>query len=178
MHTRARIIGLALVALMGMTVAAWAEGNAIKGTVKDADGKVVAGADIRIERIDGKAPVAVTKTDAKGQYGFKGLAVGKYKLTALVNNVPKSAASILTRNDGWVRVDFDLKTAAAGKKGKKHYVWVKGNEPGSHIGGRWVEVEDGATEPGQNKVDNVQGQDLRTMQQNQAFHDSSGVNGH
>ena len=89
-----------------------------------------------------------------------------------------TADLVFTRDDGWVKVDFDLKSGTtAGKKGNKHYVWVKG-ETGSHIGGRWVEVEDGATEPGQSKMDKTQGQDIRTMQQNQAFHDASGVNGH
>src|SRR5262249_24021860 len=48
--------------------------------------------------------------------------------------------------------NFDLKpvpaaqTSANQKKGK-HMVWVPAST-GSHIGGRWVEVPDGATEPG------------------------------
>jgi carboxypeptidase family protein len=178
MAIRSFNIALVLFALFIMAGSAWAAGGEIRGTVKDAGGKIVTQAQIKIERVDAKGQPMVTKTDAKGQYGFRGLGVGTYKLTALVNNVPKSAASIKTRDDGWVKVDFDLKdSATAGKKGKKHYVWVKG-EAGTHIGGRWVEVEDGAAEPGQSKVDKVQGQDIRTMQQNQGFHDSSGVTGH
>ena len=45
---------------------------------------------------------------------------------------------------------------------KKQWVWVKG-EPGSHIGGRWVEV-DRATGPSTSAVDTLDGNDINRLQ--------------
>jgi hypothetical protein len=67
------------------------------------------------ERLDAKASVALTRTDAKGRYSFDHLAAGAYGLTASVQGVPKSRANVRTRSDGWARVDFDLRKAVSGK---------------------------------------------------------------
>ena len=169
------IVGLVCIGLLSITSPAWAGSKSIQGVVKGEDGKPLAGAEVRAERMDGKAPIAIAKTDAKGVYVFSGLAVGTYKITASVNKVPKSAASIRTRKDGWVRVNFDLRgTGKIAKKGKKkHYVWVKG-EPGSHIGGRWVE-EGEENQPSTSAVDTVGGDDVRRLQGNQGLHPMPGV---
>jgi hypothetical protein len=66
----------------------------------------------------------------------------------LVNGAVK--ASIMNTNttaDQATQLNFDLKPAtasqaSAGQKKGKHMVWVPA-DTGSHIGGRWVEVDEG-----------------------------------
>ena len=125
-----------------------AEGNSIRGVVIDAKGKPVAGVEIRADRTDGKGPVAVASTDAKGQYTLNHLAVGTYKVVATVHKTPQSAASIKTSNAGWVKVDFALKSSFEG-----------------------AQRHDSAA------TDRVQGQDLRQMQMNQGFGSGVGMPG-
>jgi Carboxypeptidase regulatory-like domain len=103
------------IALLFLCSSALADNKSIQGTVTGTDGKPLADAEVRVERLDAKAAPALTKTDAKGQYAFKRLPAGAYAITAVVKSVPKSRATVRTRNDGWVRVDFDLRMAANGK---------------------------------------------------------------
>jgi hypothetical protein len=114
-----------------------AEGNAIRGTVIDAKGTPVAGAEIRAERTDAKAPATVVKTDAKGQYSLNHLALGTYKVTASVNKTPSSAATVKTSNAGWVKLDFPLKNRFARQSRD------------------------------QSRIDRTEGQDIRRIWQNQ-----------
>ena len=156
---------LTLVALVSLGLAAFgqsvhAEGNAIKGFVKGPDGKVLAGAEVRAERIDAKGPAVVTTTNNKGEYNFKGLNPGAYKVVAVINKVPKSQTSIRTRTTESVRVDFDL--TAKKPAGKKRMVWVAG-ETGTHIGGgHWEAVDDTNTGHGSSSMQRVDGQILTT----------------
>jgi carboxypeptidase family protein len=105
--------------------------------VKGLDGKAVNGAEVRIETA--KAGALSVKTDQKGRYVFKGLPPGLYKVTVLVNKVPTAPANVTALFEGPVRVEFNLKAIAAGKK-PKQWAWIV--EQGSHIGGRWVEVDE------------------------------------
>ena len=125
--------------LLATVPPAWAEGNSIRGVVTDVKGRAVAGAQIRAERTDGKAPAAVVTTDAKGQYVLNYLAVGTYKVVAIVNKSPKSAASVKTSSAGWVKVDFALKDAFATQR------------------------------KDQSATERIQGQDIRRMQETQGF---------
>ena len=118
---------------------------------------------------------AMTKTDSKGQYQFKGLAVGAYAITTIVKEVPKSRASVRTRADGWAKVDFDLRLKAGDASIKRNYVWVKG-EPGSHIGGRWVPV-DQAGKPGMSAVDTVGSDDVERMQRDTKLNTTTAMPG-
>ena len=142
MFTRSNVIALLCLGL-GSIVSARAEGLAIKGQVKGTDGKPLAGAEVRAQRVDGKGPVLSTITDSKGEYTLRKLDVATYALTSVVNNKPKQVASIKTRTGALVRVDFDLSaTAAAKAPTRKRQVWVAG-ETGTHIGGgHWEEVDD------------------------------------
>ena len=104
MATRSTVIALICLGLASFS-SARAEGLAIKGSVKGSDGKSLVGAEVRAERIDGKKGVAaVATTDAKGEYAFHGLALAPYKVTVVVNKVPKSVASIKTRASAWVQL--------------------------------------------------------------------------
>jgi hypothetical protein len=165
MFTRSGIIAVFAVAfiLAGGSAGA-ADSKSIQGTLTGVDGKPLGGAEIRAERLDAKVPPAITKTDAQGRYVFKVLPVGAYAVTAYVKSVPKSRAMLKTRSDGWAKVDFDLRMKANGPDIKKRYVWVNG-EPGSHIGGRWVEVDQAKT-PSTNAVDTIDTDDVRRMQRN------------
>jgi carboxypeptidase family protein len=162
MSTRSTIIALISLGLASMATA-HADGLAIRGTVKGTDGKLLAGAEVRAERLDHKGSAVVTKTDGKGEYNFKGLDLGAYKVTTIVNKVPKSAANVRTRATGWVRVDFDLKALAANKAGThKRQIWVSG-ETGSHIGGgHWETVDEPNTGTGASAMERVDGAALRT----------------
>jgi hypothetical protein len=168
-----------LCAFILATGSAWADTKSIQGTVTGTDGKPLAGAEIHADRLDAKAAPAITKTDAQGRYTFKALPVGAYAVTTYVKSVPKSRASVRTRADGWAKVDFDLRMTPNDARIQKHWVWVKG-EPGSHIGGRWVEV-DQANTPGTSAVDVVNTDDVNRMQRDMRINNNmtgAGAGGH
>ena len=162
MLSRSGIIAAVLLAFILATGSVWADSKSIQGTVVGIDGKPFAGVEVRADRMDEKAAPATTKTDAQGRYTFKALPAGAYALTAIVKNVPKMHATVRTRADGWAKVDFDLRLKPNDPSITKKYVWVNG-EPGSHIGGRWVPVEQ-ANQPGVNAVDTVGSDDVSRMQ--------------
>jgi hypothetical protein len=130
---------------------AWAGPSAIQGVVKDPKGHAIKGADVRIESRDGKKLLQTVKTDRNGHYVSSGLAAGVYRVTLVVNGAVKaSIMNTQTKADKPTQLNFDLKPAstqqasaaakgATGKSGK-HMVWVP-SSTGSHIGGRWVEVD-------------------------------------
>jgi len=146
---RVGFIGLVL-----SVATAWAGPSAIQGVVKDAKGQAIKGADVRVESRDGKTVFKTVKTDANGRYVSDGLAAGMYRVTLVMNGAVKAAImNTQTKADQRTQLNFDLKPAsasqasAATKKGK-HMVWVPSNT-GSHIGGRWVEVdENGSADTG------------------------------
>jgi Carboxypeptidase regulatory-like domain len=113
------------------------QSRSVQVDVKGLDGKPVNGAEVRIETA--KAGALSVKTDQKGRYVFKDLPVGLYRVTVLVNKVPTSPANVRALSEGPVRVEFNLQAIAAGKKPKQ---WARIVEPGSHLGGRWVEVDE------------------------------------
>ena len=144
------------IGFMGLVLcvaSAWAGPSSIQGIVKDAKGQPIKGADVRIESKDGKQLFNTVKTDVKGRYISQGLQPGVYRVTLMVNGAMKgSIMNTKTKADQPTQLNFDLKPvaasqAAAGAKTGKHKVWVP-NNTGTHIGGRWVEVPDGAAEPG------------------------------
>ena len=175
MSARSGIIAAALFALILVCSSALADTKAIQGTLLGKDGKPVAGADIRADRLDAKAPPATTKTDAQGRYVFKVLPVGAYKITAFIKEVPKMHAEVKTRADGWAKVDFDLRTPANGSTIKKRMVWVPG-EPGSHIGGHWVEV-DQANMPSASATDTIGTDDVNRMQRSMQINTNASMPG-
>jgi len=146
---------------------AWSGSPAIQGVVKDAKGQAIKGADARIESKDGKQRFNAVKTDAKGRYISDSLPVGIYRVTLVVNGAVKaSITNTKTKADQTTQLNFDLKPVAAAqasadqKKGK-HMVWVP-SQTGSHIGGRWVEVDDnGSTDPGALNVQKANAEQLQ-----------------
>jgi hypothetical protein len=139
----------------------------IQGDVRGPDGKPLAGAEVRIERKDAKASPVTATADKNGRYVFKNLALGSYKVIASKNGMAATATdNIRTRAEGAVRVDFDLKKqtgeakASAPAKKAKHMVWVPA-DTGSHLGGRWVEVDGQGNGPAGANIDKASGEGLR-----------------
>jgi Carboxypeptidase regulatory-like domain len=154
---------------------AWAGGSAIQGVVKDAKGQPIKNADIRIESRDGKQLFNTVKTDANGRYISQGLQPGVYRVALIVNGAVKASISnTKTRSDQATQLNFDLRPLpaaqvnAAEKKGK-HMVWIPA-ETGSHMGGRWVEVSDGAAEAGALNVKRANAEQLQREAQSMATH--------
>jgi Carboxypeptidase regulatory-like domain len=148
---------------------AWAAPLTIQGDVKGPDGKPVPSAEVRIQRAGGKVFGGTLKTDGRGRYLFKDLALGSYILRASADGMAATSVdNVVTRADGAVRVDFNLKkqTGAASapqtKKKGTHMVFVPA-ETGSNMGGRWVEVPDGDSTVAATRTSKASGAAIRGM---------------
>lgn len=157
---------IGFVGLFLSVASVWAGSASIQGIVKDAKGKPIKGADVRVESKDGKQLFSTVKTDAKGHYISQGLQPGVYRVSLVVNGAVKTAiGNTQARSDQATQLNFDLKPVAAAqataeqKKGT-HKVWIPPST-GSHTGGRWVEVPDGGSEPGTLNVKRATAEQLR-----------------
>jgi hypothetical protein len=144
---------IGFIGLLLCVASAWAGPSSIQGTVNDAKGQPIRGADVQIQSKDGKQMFGTVKTDTKGRYISQGLAAGVYRVSLVVNGATKaSVTNTKTKADQTTQLNFDLRplpakqVAAAEKKGK-HMVWVPAGT-GTHMGGHWEEVPDGASEAG------------------------------
>jgi hypothetical protein len=165
---------IGLIGFVLSVATAWAGPSAIQGVVKDAKGQAIKGADVRIESKDGRQKFNTVKTDGKGRYLSEGLQPGVYRVTLLVNGAMKgSITNTKTKADQTTQLNFDLKPlpaaqASAEQKKGKHMVWVP-SSTGSHIGGRWVEVDDGArSNPGALNVQKANAEQLQRAAQSVA----------
>jgi hypothetical protein len=164
MSTKSLQIGLMGFLLCVATV--WAGPSSIQGIVNDAKGQPIKGADVRVESKDGKQVFGSVKTDTKGRYISQGLAPGVYRVSLVVNGAVKaSITNTKTKSDQATQLNFDLKPVTAGKataqqKKGKHMVWMPPST-GTHTGGRWVEVPDGAAEPGALNVKRASAEELQ-----------------
>ena len=91
--------------------ASWAQISAIEGDVKGADGQLVKGAQILIEREDMKGTYKGAKTDKKGHYIYNGLpSGGTYNVSVLIDGqVKMHTDGVRTRLGDPIPVNFDLK---------------------------------------------------------------------
>jgi 5-hydroxyisourate hydrolase-like protein (transthyretin family) len=164
MSTKSLQIGF--IGLVLCAASAWAGPSSIQGIVNDAKGQPIKGADVRVESKDGKQLFTTAKTDAKGRYISQGLAAGVYRVTLVVNGATKaSITNTKTKSDQATQLNFDLRPLpaaqvnAAEKKGK-HMVWVPSGT-GTHLGGHWEEIPDGAAQPGTLNVKRASAEELR-----------------
>jgi serine/threonine protein kinase len=122
------------------------EPASLQGFVKDAKGEPIKGADVRIESRDGKQEFSTVKTDPKGRYISHGLQPGVYRVTLFVNGaVQASIMNTQTKANQPTELNFELKPTSQARntaKGGKRMIWVTART-GSHLGGNWVEVDDG-----------------------------------
>jgi hypothetical protein len=134
------VLSVAILLFGGVTLQA-AE---VRVNVKGLDGKSANGIDVRLEG-GGKGVALSGKTDQKGQYVFKNVGAGTYRVTVLADK-PISIQPVQARTQDPIRVEFNLKAIAAGKKPTQS-VWAR--ESGSNISGRWVELDaNGRLPPG------------------------------
>ncbi len=170
---------IGFVGLFFCIASAWAGPSSIQGIVKDAKGQPIKGADVRIESKDGKQLFNTAKTDAQGRYISQGLTAGVYRVTLIVNGAVKgSIMNTKTKSDQATQLNFDLRPASAsqasaGAKSGKHMVWMPPST-GSHTGGRWVEVPDGAAEPGALNVKKANAEELQRASQSMSQKPPSG----
>jgi Tfp pilus assembly protein PilF len=106
-------------AVLALSLPAFAQTNTLEGIVKDPDGKPLQGAVVNIDRTDIKGHYTV-KTDKKGHYGHYGLPVpGTYDVTVVVDGQPRDGIKGIRANGMPITQDFNLKApgqqqAAAG----------------------------------------------------------------
>ncbi|HLW35250.1 MAG TPA: carboxypeptidase-like regulatory domain-containing protein [Chthoniobacterales bacterium] len=149
-----------------------AQTSTVEGTVKDPNGRPLGGADVRVELKNGNGGRQV-RSDARGHYVVDGLAPGKtYRVTLLINGSVKASINNVLAKSGATQLNFDLRTGSvAGNhvvvKNGKRYVYIP-SETGSHLGGRWVEVDENgqADSVGVNNVERAGSEALRRMQSN------------
>ena len=144
MFSTLRTFGSALIGLVLFSGSAWAAGGSvIEGIVKDPKGQAVKGADVRVEGAGRNNSVnKIVKTDAKGHYLQSGLEVGTYRVSLLVEGSVKASINNVKAKLGEpTQLNFDLQPAGVAKKKPSHMVYVP-SETGTHMGGRWVEVND------------------------------------
>ncbi|PYI59524.1 MAG: hypothetical protein DME82_02630 [Verrucomicrobia bacterium] len=161
---------IGFVGLFLCVASAWAGPASIQGVVTDAKGKPIKGANVRIESKDGKQVFATAQTDAKGRYISQGLQPAVYRVTLMVNGAVKaSITNTKTKADQVTQLNFDLRPLPAGqvkaaeKKGK-HMVWVPPST-GTHTGGHFEEVPDGATSAGSLNVQRTSAEALQRQAQ-------------
>jgi hypothetical protein len=161
---------ITFIGLIVFAASTWAGGNAtLQGIVKDPKGQPIKGADIRIEATGGGKLFGSVKTDASGHYTSAALPAGTYRVTLVVNGAVKASINnTKTKLQGPTQLNFDLKptspSQASGPAKKKNYVWVPPTT-GSHLGGRWVEVDDNGNLPaGGSNVQKASAEAVRQMQ--------------
>src|SRR5262245_15563806 len=159
-------IGIAFVGAMLFATSAAAANSVLEGIVKDAKGRPIQGADVRIESTNGATLLTTAKTDANGHYVLKDLAAGTYRATLVVNGAVKTSINNTTvEPDESTKLNFDLTQTRAVVTVKKgiHRVWIPAFT-GSRLPGRWVEVDDNgawAAEATANHIVRVSGRELQ-----------------
>ena len=138
---------LVLFGLISFAATAWAGSAFIQGRVTDAAGQPIKNAEIRIEPRNGGNVLATTRTDASGRYVTSALPIDTYRISLIVNGAMRSSINnTKTRANKPTELNFQLQAASVSQKTTsakktKHLVWVP-SATGTHMGGRWVEVDD------------------------------------
>jgi Carboxypeptidase regulatory-like domain len=137
-------IWIAFIGVVLFVASALAASSVLQGTVRDARGHPIQGADIRIEATSAGRLLTTVKTNVSGRYSLEGLAAGNYRVALVVNGAVKASINNATLEPGEsTHLNFDLKQTRASvtvTKGK-HRIWMP-PFTGSRLSGRWVEVDD------------------------------------
>jgi hypothetical protein len=115
----------------------------LQGNVLGTDGRPLQGAEVRIEKTEKSSAPITNITGSRGQYMFRELPAGLYKLSIAAGSAVKFSVNVKMRGEK-ARIDFDLSPSA--KKKIRNYVWVPGRT-GSNLPGRWVERDAGISRP-------------------------------
>jgi Carboxypeptidase regulatory-like domain len=175
-----KLLNLGLVGLFLSALSAWAGTSALEGIVKDANSRLVKGAEVRIEA---KNFSKIVKTDASGHYIADGMAVGTYKVTLLVNGTVKaSIMNAKTQSGRPTQLNFDLTAKMAPVKKHTHMVYVHPDTGTLIGGGRWIEVDDNGNpinpvNNGMNAVEKSSGSSLSGAAQSHGANSATGASG-
>jgi len=169
----ARLTKFFLVGALVFTQNLFAGPSAVEGLVKDANGRPIAGAVVRVESRSGARLNTAVQSDSRGHYIYDGLNAGvTYRVTLLISGVVKASINNLVAKVRATQLNFDLKASSVSgnrtvTKNGKHYVYIPA-ETGSHLGGRWVEVDENgqADSVSVNNVERANSEALRRIQSN------------
>ena len=135
------------ISFIGVTLfvaSASAASSVLQGIVKDAKGRPIHDAAIRIEATNTGRLLTTVKTNEDGRYSLEGLVAGTYRVTLVVNGLVKASINNTTLAPAEsTQLNFELKSTRASvtvTKGK-HWVWMPAFT-GSRLRGHWVEVDD------------------------------------
>jgi len=170
------VSGLTKLLVLGALIFAgnvFGQNSAVEGLVRGPNGQPIGGADVRVEARNGSSWNRHVKSDAKGHYTVDGLAPGAtYRVTLQLNGNVKASINNVLAKAGSTQLNFDLRNSSVAgnsvvKKNGKRYVYIPA-ETGSHLGGRWVEVDENgqADSVGVNNVERAGSEALRRMQSN------------
>src|ERR1043166_8758384 len=153
-----RIIWIGFIGVMLFVASASAASSVLQGIVKDANGRPIQGADIRVEATKTGRLLTTVKTNVNGRYSLEGLSAGNYRGTLVVNGAGKGAINNTTLEPGEsTHLNFELKQTRASLTVTKgtHRIWVP-PFTGSRLPGRWIDVDDSSSWAGAHvTADNV-----------------------
>ncbi len=131
---------LSVVCLSLSTVAVAVKGSTLEGKIRGPDGQPIKGADVRLQNSSPTFEAAFTKTDARGQYRFRNVAPGIYKVSVSSANAVQRLIADL-KVDGNKRVDLQISPANSATRTKEKHLVRMPPPTGTYIGGRWKEVD-------------------------------------
>lgn len=116
---------------------------ALEGVIKDANGRPLSGAEIRIETPESGSILKVVRTDSRGRYHCGDVSANTYRVSLVVNSAVKaSIKNVAIAPTDPTQLNFELKEGKVMPQAKgKHYVWVP-SSTGTNLAGRWVEVDE------------------------------------
>jgi Carboxypeptidase regulatory-like domain len=129
---------LSVVCLSLSSVAVAVEGSSLEGKVFGPDGQPIKGADIRLE--SPRFEAALTKTDVRGQYHFRNVAPGIYKVTVSSANVVQRFIPDV-KVDGNKRIYLEISPVDSATRTKGKDLVRMPPRTGTNIGGGWKEVD-------------------------------------
>src|SRR5215510_7408962 len=107
-------IWIGFIGLMLFVASASAASSVLQGIVKDANGRPIQGADIRIEPANTGRLLTTVKTNVNGRYSLEGLAAGNYRVTLIMNGAVKASINNTPLGPGESRhLNFELKQTRA-----------------------------------------------------------------
>lgn len=129
-----------LVGVILVTFSVFAGTSVLEGFVKDATGRPIKGANVRLEARNFSK---ILKTDANGHYVIGGLTAGTYKVMLVINGQVKALIlDVKTQLDKPTQLNFDLSRKTVSAKKRTRMVWIPSDINTRIRGGRWVEVDD------------------------------------